>query len=409
MIDFRKSRLARTKLPQARISSGIRESRQHLQRKVFMDSASEQVSTQDLLTPQAMPAEPATPPRRSLASRIFTGPFGLRAGWSLLIYFSILACIVFSVRVVSQHYKAKAHQAAVAAARAAGKPAPSDVEAKPDPNAPMTILPGVEQEGITFVVIFLVSLVMAAIERRSFTVYGLGGQRAIGRFLTGAVWGVAALSLLMGSLRVFHLISFDAQLDHGWAILGYGGALLFLFLLVGLLEEYIFRGYLQFTLTRGLVGLGNLISRNHGRAIAFWIATLVTAGLFFLAHTGNGGEDKVGLLLVFLAGVAFVVALWRTGSLWWAIGFHMAWDWSQSFLYGVPDSGLLVQGRLFATHSLGNPVLSGGTVGPEGSVFCIPILLLVIAVLFLFTRPSPQPPLETKDGGAVLKGQEFNP
>jgi uncharacterized protein len=245
-------------------------------------------------------------------------------------------------------------------------------------------------------VIFLVSLGMAAIERRRFTAYGLGGQRAIGRFFTGAIWGVAALSLLVGSLRVFHLVSFDAQLDHGWAILGYGGALLFLFLLVGMLEEYIFRGYLQFTLTRGLVGLGNLISRKHGRSIAFWMATLVTSGLFFLAHTTNGGEDKVGLLLVFLAGVAFVVALWRTGSLWWAIGFHMAWDWSQSFLYGVPDSGLLVQGRLFATHSLGNPVLSGGTVGPEGSVFCIPILLLVIAVLFLFTRSSPQPPLETK-------------
>jgi uncharacterized protein len=361
-----------------------------------MDSVSEQFSTHDLLTPHAMPAEPATPPQRSLTSRIFIGPFGLRAGWSLLIYFSILACIVFGVRAVSHHYRAKAHEAAVTAARAAGKPAPSATPAKEDPNAPMTIVPGMEQEGISFVVIFLVSLGMAAIERRRFTAYGLGGQRAIGRFFTGAIWGVAALSLLVGSLRVFHLVSFDAQLDHGWAILGYGGALLFLFLLVGLLEEYIFRGYLQFTLTRGLVGLGNLISRKHGRSIAFWMATFVTSGLFFLAHTTNGGEDKVGLLLVFLAGVAFVVALWRTGSLWWAIGFHMAWDWSQSFLYGVPDSGLLVQGRLFATHSLGNPVLSGGTVGPEGSVFCIPILLLVIAVLFLFTRSSPQPPLETK-------------
>ena len=359
-----------------------------------MDSVSEQFSTQDLVAPEAFPAEPETPQQLSLARRIFFGPFGLRAGWSLLIYFAILASIVFSVRAVSHHYKAKAHDAAVAAARAAGKPAPSGAEAKPDPNAPMTIVPGMEQEGITFVVIFLVSLVMAAIERRRFTAYGLGGQRAISRFLTGAVWGVAALSLLVGSLRVFHLISFDAQLDHGWAILGYGGALLFLFLLVGLLEEYIFRGYLQFTLTRGLVGLGNLISPTHGRTIAFWIATLITSGLFFLAHTGNGGQDAVGLLLVFLGGIAFVVALWRTGSLWWAIGFHMAWDWSQSFLYGVPDSGLLVQGRLFATHSMGNPVLSGGTVGPEGSVFCIPILILIIVVL-LFTRSSPQPPLET--------------
>jgi hypothetical protein len=236
------------------------------------------------------------------------------------------------------------------------------------------------------------------IERRRFTAYGLGGQRPAGRFLVGAVWGVAALSLLVGTLRALHLVSFDAQLDHGWQIFGWGGAQLIGFLFVGLLEEYLFRGYLQFTLTRGLVGLANLISRPHARSIAFWMATVITSGLFFLAHTGNTGEDKLGLLLVFLAGVSFVVALWRTGSLWWAIGFHMAWDWSQSFLYGVPDSGLIVQGRLFATHAMGNPLLSGGADGPEGSVFCIPILLLVIAVLFLFTRPSPQPALETRSG-----------
>jgi membrane protease YdiL (CAAX protease family) len=93
-------------------------------------------------------------------------------------------------------------------------------------------------------------------------------------------------------------------------------------------------------------------------------------------------------------GVVFTLALWRTGSLWWAIGFHMAWDWAQSFLYGVPDSGYLIQGRLFATEALGNPLLSGGADGPEGSVFSIAVLLLVIVVLW-FTKPAPQPALET--------------
>jgi len=66
---------------------------------------------------------------------------------------------------------------------------------------------------------------------------------------------------------------------------------------------------------------------------------------------------------------------------------------AQSFLYGVPDSGMLMKERMFATHAAGNPVLSGGTVGPEGSVLCIPVLALMIVVL-LFTRKSPGPPLE---------------
>jgi hypothetical protein len=374
----------------------------HLKGKHSMVSFPEQFSVSDSqqsIEPQANLAGlemlPA-PPQPSAVRRIFIGPFGLRAGWSLLIYFAILASIIFSVRAVHDYNKAKAHQAAVAAAQASGKPVPVPIKSgiKADPNAPAPVLDMFAQEGIMFGAVFLVSLLMAFIERRRVSAFGLGGQRSVGRFFIGAAWGLAAISLLIGTLLALHLVSFDAQLDHGWAILEYGGAQLLLFLFVGLVEEYLFRGYLQFTLTRGLVGVGKLISPTHARTIAFWIATVITSGLFFLAHTGNSGEDMVGLVLVFAAGVVFVVALWRTGSLWWAIGFHMAWDWAQSFLYGVPDSGLLLQGRLFATHAHGNPLLSGGTDGPEGSILCIPIMLLVIVVL-LFTRSSPQPALET--------------
>jgi hypothetical protein len=63
----------------------------------------------------------------------------------------------------------------------------------------------------------------------------------------------------------------------------------------------------------------------HARAIGLWSATLIISGLFFLAHTINDGEGKVGLLLISLAGAVFMVALWRIDSIWWAIGFQTAW------------------------------------------------------------------------------------
>jgi membrane protease YdiL (CAAX protease family) len=321
--------------------------------------------------------------------KVFLGPFGLRAGWSLLIYVALFACVQVTVRTI-QH-RIKAHNATSAASTAAAQPAP----AKPAAGEPQAVKPFLIGEGLGFAVLLFLSWLMAVIERRSIGVFGLGGPHFLHRFWHGAFWGLAALSMLVALLYGFHLLTFDKLLDHGPAIFEWGALQLLGFLLVGLLEEYLFRGYLQFTLTRAFVWLGELISKSHARSIAFWIASFLTSAFFLFAHVHNPGEDKYGLISVFLAGVIFVVALWRTGSLWWAIGFHTAWDWAQSFLYGVPDSGQLVQGRLFATHPSGNVLLSGGTVGPEGSVLLVPVMALVIVVL-LYTHPSPQPPLETK-------------
>ena len=115
--------------------------------------------------------------------------------------------------------------------------------------------------------------------------------------------------------------------------------------------------------------------------------------VFAAMHGGNSGETHFGLMVVFLAGITFAYALWRTGSLWWAIGFHATWDWAQSFLFGVADSGNISVGRLFVTHPTGNPILSGGSDGPEGSAFVL-VALLVAVVILRFTRAGQQPGIE---------------
>jgi membrane protease YdiL (CAAX protease family) len=237
---------------------------------------------------------------------------------------------------------------------------------------------------------------MSKIERRRNSVYGLGGSRKLSHFLAGLAWGVTCLSLLVVTLLKTGLLVIDSRLLSGSAILRYGAIWLLGFLLLGLYEEYFTRGYLQYTLTRGLAGFYQwAFKTRHSLALGFWTSAVIISVLFGLGHKGNPGESPIGLLSAGLAAMVFCFSLWRTGSLWWAIGFHMAWDWAQSFLYGVPDSGGLMQGRLFATHALGNPLFSGGADGPEGSMLSIPILLLVIVVLF-FTPTSPQPPLEIK-------------
>jgi membrane protease YdiL (CAAX protease family) len=100
----------------------------------------------------------------------------------------------------------------------------------------------------------------------------------------------------------------------------------FSFFLVGLLEESKFRGFLQFTLFHG---------------IGFWPAAIVLSVTFSLLHLGNAGEILVGLIEVALHGIRYAAAAGYTKSLWWSLGFHAAWDWCQSFMYGTPDSGMV--------------------------------------------------------------------
>ena len=179
------------------------------------------------------------------------------------------------------------------------------------------------------------------------------------------------------------LLVIDSRLLSGSAILRYGAIWLLGSLLVGLFEEYFTRGYLQYTLTRGLAGFYQwAFKTRHSLALGFWTSAVIFSVLFGLAHKGNPGESPIGLLSAGLAAMVFCFSLWRTGSLWWAIGFHASWDWAQSFLYGVADSGTMVQHHLLATHPVGKPILSGGATGPEGSIFIIAIMAPISVIIF---------------------------
>jgi len=306
--------------------------------------------------------------QESPAHGIFMGRFGLRAGWGIAIFIPLLLIfsLILGAALLATQGKLKGIVAQIRHSKTAQKAA-----------------------------LGLAAWALSRIERRRIAVYGIDRSH-LRDILPGAFWGLATLSLLIALLRGFHLLVFDGRALAGAAILIFGAKWLFAFLLVGLLEEYTIRGYVQYTFTRGVFGLAERLSPTRTRAIAFWIAAFFMSAIFGALHLGNSGENRMGIVMVFLAGILFSYALWRTGSLWWGIGFHMTWDWAQSFLYGVPDSGGLSAGRLFHTHPVGNVLLSGGSDGPEGSLLVIPVLLIVFVVL-RFTRAGEQPSLAPLD------------
>ena len=224
-----------------------------------------------------------------------------------------------------------------------------------------------------FVAAVVPALLLAKGEDRSFADYGLPRRGAFGRlFWSGMLWGIAAISVLMLGLRAAGAFYFGRLTVLGLSSLEFALFWIVLFLLVALFEEFLLRGYPQFALTRG---------------IGFWPAALVLSILFGASHWGNPGESRTGLLGAGAIGLFFCFTLRRTGNLWFAVGMHTAWNWGQSFIYAVPNSGLKAQEHLLNSSLHGPDWLAGGTVGPEASVLLF-VLLSLLAVVFHFAYPD---------------------
>ena len=286
---------------------------------------------------------------------IFFGPNGLRAGWRFTIFLGIVfvefALAGAILRLAFPHELARARR-------------------------PTTLNPSSSLfEAAIFVVTVIAAFVMSKIEKRKFGTYGLPLRPGVGKlFWRGAGWGFVAISAVLfaifafGGFRVHGLATHGVQLLE--AFLAWCGA----FLVVGLSEEFAFRGYPQFTLASG---------------IGFWPAAVLLSLGFAAAHLGNAGESPLGILEVVLFGVVFCLVLLRTGNLWWGIGFHASWDWGETFFYGVRDSGLAPWHPLLATSFSGPAWLTGGSTGPEASVMtCVALAVTAICVARAYPRAA---------------------
>jgi len=216
--------------------------------------------------------------------------------------------------------------------------------------------------GFPALLVFVATAIMARIEKRPVLSYGFMGERRLSRFVLGIAGGIAALSALVLTLKMSGLLVFDGQMLHGKGAWSYGLQWGLVFLLTGVFEESLLRGYLQSTLTRGL---------------GFWWAALFLSLGFGATHLPNHGESPVGILSVVVVGLVFCLSLWLTKSLYWAVGMHAGWDWAESYLYGVSNSGQATSRHLFATHPSGGLIWSGGPTGPEGSIYVIPTLAVI--------------------------------
>ncbi|HVB34571.1 MAG TPA: type II CAAX endopeptidase family protein [Patescibacteria group bacterium] len=309
---------------------------------------------------ESSPEQPEQPEQRpelsspTMIEWIFRNQRELRSGWRLSIYVLFTVVIVLVLGT------------AAAALRL------------PLPPQRMDALALLTQELILAAAAFGTAALMGRFEGRSMGVYGLPARRAFrSDFWQGMLWGFAMITAIILLIRAFGGFSFGNLAQSGGAIVRYAALWGLVFLAVGFFEEFFFRGYTQFTLTTG---------------IGFWPAATILSALFGMSHLMNPGEGPVGALSVFVVGMFFCFTLKRTGSLWLAVGLHAAFDWGETFFYAVPNSGVVAPGHLFHSSLHGPKWLTGGTVGPEGSVMAFAVMAGAFAMFhFCYPRPKPAP------------------
>ena len=292
-----------------------------------------------------MPPAPEFAVQASYVRTVFLGPRGLRAGWGFAFYVAMF----YPLQFVAIRWAGSQQLGA---------------------NGLWSMM--LEEFGLLLAAA-LPALVLGRVERRAWGVYGLPGRGALGKlFWVGSVWGFGSITLLLATMYGLRVFDLGHLAMHGARIVKFAVFWGLFFLLVGFFEEFLLRGYSQFTLTR---------------AFGFWPSAVLLSCAFGLFHLQNSGEQWMGLLAAAAIGFFFCLTLRRTGNLWFAVGFHMAWDWGETFFYSVPDSGTLFPGHLLKSSFHGPRWLTGGEVGPEGSVLCL-VVIAVAWVAFAWIYPD---------------------
>jgi membrane protease YdiL (CAAX protease family) len=286
----------------------------------------------------------------SLLRKVFIGALGLRSGWRFALFnvfgFGFLAVLIFVRRALTP-----------------------GTDKKFAYSAPSVLL----QECLFLIALSCAVAIMLRIEKRPFTLDFLPVRQAFrGYFWGGVLWGIGALTSLLLAMRAFHTFYFGSLTLHGLEAAKLGVLWAVAFVAVGIFEESFSRGYVQATLAQG---------------IGFWPAALVNSLIFGAVHTSNSGESALGIASVVCVAMFFCFTLWWTGSLWFAVGIHAGWDYAETFIFGVADSGEQATGHLLNPHIQGNHWINGGTVGPEGSVLVFLVYgLAALAFVLIYKR-----------------------
>ncbi|WP_077706042.1 CPBP family intramembrane glutamic endopeptidase [Virgibacillus dokdonensis] len=154
-----------------------------------------------------------------------------------------------------------------------------------------------------------------------------------------------------------------------WILFGFAPGMI-IHTCVGLVEEFLFRGFLY----------------NHlKKYLPVSVAILLQAALFSLAHLFNPGYSFSAFIGLTIFGILMALLLDYKGSLLLPISFHAMWNLSEGTVFGFAVSGREATSLLKFKVSQ-NELLHAGEFGSEAGVISMIILSFSSIALLLYTR-----------------------
>ena len=234
---------------------------------------------------------------------------------------------------------------------------------------------------LDFALVLFIAWILSLAFREPLSASGLPLVPDAGRLLLkGAIWGFIPSALILIPIFAAGACSFHGlALPPGQAILyavGWAAAMLF----VGFSEEFMFRGYTLKVLAE---------------SVGFWPAAIFLSSIFGLVHyLFKPQEDWIDPTSIALYGMFWALTLRRTGSLWFAVGFHAASDYADMIVFAEPNTGnegKPLPGHLLDVRFHGPNWLTGGPRGTEASLL---VFVVLAGLFYFFNRAYPAKPAE---------------
>lgn len=202
-------------------------------------------------------------------------------------------------------------------------------------------------------------------EKISFEDLGFSKEQKISQvlkgFLLGIVFIVTYISILIAikEVRFQHCpLSINALYSLLMGLIIFGG--------VAFAEEITYRGYIQYILSK----------KNK------YVGLIVSAIVFALSHLINANYSFLSLVYLTIGGIMFGVMRMKTKNIWFPLGFHIAWNWTEIRVFGLNNES---KNHWLSTSITQNTIWNGGESG-TGIIIVLTEFVLIAIFVYLYKK-----------------------